>query len=81
VVVPVVVRVEEPLEVTRCEREVVEARWLPLAELRDLSRHSVRAVPGQPADRLVGAFDLPPVPLWGYTYRLLCDWARVDPAG
>ena len=80
-VVPVILEVEAPLPLRRCERETAEARWLPLEELRDRSRHALRAVPGQPPDRLVPSFDLPPVPLWGFTYRVLCDWAGVGDAG
>jgi 8-oxo-dGTP diphosphatase len=77
---PYVIDVEEPLPIVLHELEMVEWRWLPLQELRDPARHSVRAVPGQPPDRLVAAFEMEPVPLWGFTLRLACEVAGASPA-
>lgn len=54
--------------------EAAHAEWLPLAIVRDLSRHRLRNVPGHPAETLFPAIDLDGAPLWGFTYRLLCDW-------
>ena len=78
VVAPFVLRVAAPMPVQLAEREMTEARWLPLDELRDASRHALRAVPGQPPERLVSTFDLPPTPLWGFTYRLLVNWLHLE---
>jgi 8-oxo-dGTP pyrophosphatase MutT (NUDIX family) len=64
--------------------EAAHAEWLPLAMLRDLDRHRLRNVPGHPPETLFPAIDLEGAPLWGFTYRLLCDWlglpAPDDPA-
>ena len=76
---PFVLRVPEPVGIVPHEAEMAEARWLPFAELRDLARHALRAVPGQPPERLVPAFELPPVPLWGFTYRLACERLGIAP--
>lgn len=76
---PFVLRVPEPVAIVPHEAEMAEARWVPFEELRDRRRHSVRSVPGQPEDRLVPAFDLPPVPLWGFTYRLACERLGIEP--
>lgn len=76
-VAPFVLRVERPLDVAPAVAEMAEARWLSLEEFRAPSRHAVRSVPGQPPGRLFPAFDLPPTPLWGFTYRLLAEWAGV----
>lgn len=57
--------------------EVAEIRWLPLGMLREPRRHRRTTVPGQPPTRFVPSFDLSPVPLWGFTYRLLCDWLAI----
>lgn len=54
--------------------EAAHAEWLPLSILRDLSRHRLRNVPGHPPETLFPAIDLEGAPLWGFTYRLLCDW-------
>jgi 8-oxo-dGTP pyrophosphatase MutT (NUDIX family) len=54
--------------------EAAHAEWLPLQTLRDLERHRLRNVPGHPPETLFPAVDLDGAPLWGFTYRLLCDW-------
>jgi 8-oxo-dGTP pyrophosphatase MutT (NUDIX family) len=73
---PFVLGVPEEAPVVPQEAEMAEARWVRLADLRDPSRHALRVVPGQ-GDRLVPSFDLPPLPLWGFTYRVACDWLGV----
>ena len=77
-VTPFVFRLPNRPVVRLDTREAVEAHWLSLHLLREPHRHRKRCVPGQPATRLVQAFDLRPVPLWGFTYRLLCEWAGVS---
>ena len=74
---PFVLSMPAPLPIVPHEAEMAEARWVPFEHLRDLPRHAPRAVPGQPVDRLVASFDLPPLPLWGFTYRLACEWLGV----
>lgn len=75
---PYVLSIEAPQEVVPHEAEMAEARWVRIADLRDIARHALRPVPGQPPERRLPSFDLPPVPLWGFTYRLACEWLRVD---
>src|SRR5689334_4759739 len=60
--------------------EAAHAEWLPLELLRDAGRHRLRAVPGVPPETLFPAVDLEGAPLWGFTYRLLCDWLALTPA-
>ena len=59
--------------------EAVEAVWLPLAIVRDRSRHCLQAVPGRPAGMYFPAIMLNRAPLWGFTYRLLLDWLGIVP--
>lgn len=73
-VAPFVFRLPELPVVEPNPLEVAEIRWVPLRLLREPHRHRRTTVPGQPPTRLVPSFDLSPVPLWGFTYRLLCDW-------
>ena len=62
-------------------REAVESRWVPLSLLRDPGHHRLRPVPGRPEQMLFPSVDLPAVPLWGFTYRLITDWLGLDPTG
>jgi 8-oxo-dGTP pyrophosphatase MutT (NUDIX family) len=60
-------------------REAAAALWVPLHELRDPTRHTLRPVPGRPPAMLFPAIELPGIesqatPLWGFTYRLIMDW-------
>lgn len=73
-VAPFLFRVASPLATRLNPHEAVEAVWVPLEMLRDRARHALRAVPGVPAGRLFPAVELNGVPLWGFTYRVLCDW-------
>jgi 8-oxo-dGTP diphosphatase len=73
---PFVLSLPAPVAIVPHEAEMQESRWLPVAELRDESRHAMRAVPGH--DAPVASFDLPPVPLWGFTYRLACEVAGIS---
>jgi 8-oxo-dGTP pyrophosphatase MutT (NUDIX family) len=79
-VAPFHFRVDDRPE-TVCEPlEAVEARWVALSTLKDPARHTLRAVPGLPADMLYPAIELGPTPLWGFTYRLITSWLGMDPA-
>ena len=73
-VAPFVFDVKAELPVVLDPREAVEARWIPLSLLLDTTQHLVCAVPGMPPDLLFPTVVLGPVPLWGFTYRLLSDW-------
>jgi 8-oxo-dGTP diphosphatase len=77
-VAPFVFHVSSPIDVVPSAREMAEARWLAASDFRDVTRHGLRTVPGQPAERAFPSFELPPVPLWGFTYRLLCEWLGVE---
>jgi 8-oxo-dGTP pyrophosphatase MutT (NUDIX family) len=73
-VAPFVFRVESEFATILDPLEAAHGEWLPLSILRDLSRHRLRNVPGHPPETLFPAIDLAGAPLWGFTYRLLCDW-------
>ncbi|MBI4902915.1 MAG: CoA pyrophosphatase [Acidobacteria bacterium] len=66
--------VEEALPVTLDPAEAEEAYWLPSRTILDPALHSRTAVPGVPPDTLFPAIPLHGVPLWGFTYRVLCSW-------
>ena len=72
-----VFRVDDHLTTRLDLAEAAEAVWLPLETVRDLSLHSVREIPGVPPGRRFPAFDLLGTPVWGFTYRVLCQWAGV----
>jgi 8-oxo-dGTP pyrophosphatase MutT (NUDIX family) len=80
-VAPFVFEVERELPVTLDLREAVEACWIPVATLLDPSQHSMRSIPGMPAEALFPCIDLGLMPLWGFTYKLLSDWLGIAPAG
>jgi 8-oxo-dGTP pyrophosphatase MutT (NUDIX family) len=80
-VAPFVFEVDCELPVALDAREAVEACWMPVATLRDSSQHSLRPIPGMPAGVLFPCIELGPMPLWGFTYRLLADWLGIAPAG
>lgn len=72
--------IPEQVATTLDESEAAEAVWMPMSSLRDLSQHRVRVIPGIPAERQFPAFDLGGTPVWGFTYRVLCQWAGVPVA-
>ncbi len=76
---PFVFRLEEQLVTKLDEREAVSSLWIPVDRLRDRSLHALQPVPGLPPDQLFPAIDLEGTPLWGFTYRVLCDWLQVEP--
>jgi len=76
-VAPFVFRVDSEFATILDPLEAAHAEWLPLSMLRDLGRHHLRNVPGHPPETLFPAIDLEGAPLWGFTYRLLCDWLQL----
>jgi 8-oxo-dGTP diphosphatase len=78
VVSPFVFDIPSILPVTLAESEAVEALWTPVRILSDLSLHKHLAVPGLPADMRFPAVELNGVPLWGFTYRVVCQWIGVE---
>jgi 8-oxo-dGTP pyrophosphatase MutT (NUDIX family) len=79
-VAPFVFDVDSELPVTLDLREAVEACWIPIATLLDASQHSMRSIPGMPAEAMFPCIELGSMPLWGFTYRLLSDWLGIAPA-
>ena len=73
-VAPFVFEVDCELPTVLDPREAVEAVWVSLSVWRDPAKHSLRAVPGLPADWLFPAINLNRLPVWGFTYRLAADW-------
>ena len=78
-VAPFVFRVPAELDTVLDPMEAVEARWVPLAMLRDPARHHLRPAPNMPPEMLFPAVELGAVPLWGFTYRLLSEWLGLAP--
>jgi 8-oxo-dGTP diphosphatase len=76
-VAPYLFRVDEAFEVTADGVEAEEAIWYPLAAFRNVTAHLTDAVPGLPGGRKVPGIPLNGVPLWGFTYRVLCEWLDV----
>lgn len=57
--------------------EVASTLWLPLAALRDRAQHCLGPVmPHRPDDHFPHVV-LDDYPLWGFTYRVLCDYSGV----
>jgi 8-oxo-dGTP pyrophosphatase MutT (NUDIX family) len=76
-VAPYLFQVETPVAPVVNEREAAEAHWLPLSVLRDRSRHQIHTGSGIPAGMRVPGIALNGVPLWGFTYRVLCAWLAI----
>lgn len=76
-VAPYLFQVDTPVATLVNEREAAEAQWLPLSVLRDRSRHQIHTGPGIPAGMRVPGIALNGVPLWGFTYRVLCAWLAI----
>jgi 8-oxo-dGTP diphosphatase len=79
-VAPFVFKIPDQIQATLDSTEAVEAVWMPMSVLLDLSLHGVRVIPGVPPERRFPAFDLRGTPVWGFTYRVLCQWAGVPVA-
>jgi len=75
-VAPFVFRIERVLPVSLDPTEAVEAAWTPVNVIADLTRHRLCTIPGL-AEEFPG-IDLNGTPLWGFTYRVLCQWIGVD---
>jgi 8-oxo-dGTP pyrophosphatase MutT (NUDIX family) len=73
-VAPFVFAVHAELPTVLDAREAASALWLPLRDLRDLSRHGLRTVPGGQRETRYPCILLEGTPLWGFTYRLIADW-------
>jgi 8-oxo-dGTP diphosphatase len=73
-------RIPDQIQTTLDHTEAAEAVWMPMSFLLDLSLHGVRVIPGIPPDRKFPAFDLRGTLVWGFTYRVLCQWAGVPVA-
>jgi len=76
-VAPYLFRLDDTCPTLLDEREAAEALWFPLSVLRDGSRHKRNIVPGLPSGRQVSGIELFGAPLWGFTYRVLCEWQGV----
>ena len=77
-VTPFLFHVDWELAAVPDEREAAEVAWIPLSLLRDRRNHRMLSVPGLPPEALYPAVALPGAPLWGFTYRLICDWLGLD---
>ena len=75
-----VFKIPEQISTTLDQAEAAEAVWMPMSVLLDLSRHRVQSIPGVPPERPFPAFDLQGTLVWGFTYRVLCQWAGVPVA-
>jgi 8-oxo-dGTP pyrophosphatase MutT (NUDIX family) len=78
-VTPFLFHADSELEAVPDGREAVEAAWIPLSLLRDPGRHVLLPVPGHPAELRYPGVPLNRAPLWGFTYRLICDWLGLGP--
>ena len=78
-VAPFLFRIEQTLPTVLDVSEAVEAVWMPLSGFRDLAAHQLRNVPGVAEDRRFPAVELNGTPLWGFTYRVLCEWLGLAP--
>lgn len=77
-VAPFVFGVEEQMEATLDPDEAEDYLWTPVDVLADLSQHRWQPVPGLPEDRTFPALELKGVPLWGFTYRVACEWLGIE---
>lgn len=78
-VAPFVFTVDHEQQALVDGREAVQALWVPLSALRNPARHALHNVPGLPPEMRYPGIDLPGVPLWGFTYRLITDWLDLNP--
>jgi 8-oxo-dGTP diphosphatase len=77
-VVPFLFEVSSQLEANLNPREADDYIWTPVALLADLSRHRWQRIPGFPQQTMFPALDLKGTPLWGFTYRVLCDLLGIE---
>ena len=73
-VTPFLFRTNAELAAVPDAREAAAAAWIPLRLLRDPERHRLLPIHGYPCEIRFPAVELTGAPLWGFTYRLICDW-------
>lgn len=78
-VAPFLFQIPEQLPTVLDPREAVGAVWIPVSRIRDVSEHRLRNVLGVPAEMHFPGIDLEGTPLWGFTYRVLCEWLGLAP--
>lgn len=78
-VAPFAFRIDRALPAVLDPEEAVEALWLPVRRFQDPAEHQLRPIPGLPEGVLFPAVDLHDHPLWGFTYRTLRWWLKLDP--
>lgn len=76
-VAPFLFRIDEAIEAAPDGVEAEEALWFPLSVVRDAASHLADAVPNLPGGRKMPGIPLHGVPLWGFTYRVLCEWLEL----
>jgi hypothetical protein len=79
-VAPFVFEIDGELPACLDTSEAVEGVWMPVRALLDARRHRFQRIPGMSQQMWFPAFAMPAVPLWGFTYRLLCDWLGISRA-
>ena len=78
-VAPFVFEVDTELSAVVDGYEAIGTAWLPQSIVQDWLQHRLMNAPARPPEELFPSIDLPGVPLWGFTYRLLVDWLAVAP--
>ncbi|HUQ93742.1 MAG TPA: CoA pyrophosphatase [Bryobacteraceae bacterium] len=58
--------------------EAVQALWAPVSMLADKRLHARMPVPGFPNGTHWPAIEINSVPMWGFTYRLVCQWIGIE---
>jgi 8-oxo-dGTP pyrophosphatase MutT (NUDIX family) len=79
IVAPFLFRAVAELATRLDPEEAAESLWIPLAWLRDPSRHCLTPVPGLPRERIFPGIALNGMPLWGFTYRVITEWLELHP--
>ncbi|MCC6587319.1 MAG: NUDIX domain-containing protein [Bryobacterales bacterium] len=78
-VAPFVFEIETEIPAQVDGKEAIGTAWLPQRIVQDPMQHRLMNAPARPPEELFPSIDLPGVPLWGFTYRLLVDWLGVAP--
>ncbi|MBV6431441.1 MAG: putative Nudix hydrolase NudL [Bryobacteraceae bacterium] len=71
----------EILPVNVNPEEAAQAAWVPVRVLADTARHTRVTIAGLPSGVQWPAIELDHVPLWGFTYRLVCQWIGLNVEG
>lgn len=77
---PYAFQIPQVLPVQLDPHEAAEAFWMPARAVLDMDLHRKTPVPGLPASMLFPNIPLHGAPLWGFTYRVLCEWMGVPVA-